>query len=196
MSMLDISKILMYEFQYGYIKPKYGDRVKLYYVDTDSFIIYTETEDLYKDIANDVETQFNTSNYDENDERPLPIGKNKKVIVIFKDESSGKIIIEFVALRAKAYAYLMEDGSEHKKAKGIKKWLIKHQIIFENYKDSLFNTKIISKSQVLKGDHHNVYTIEINKIVLSSNNDKRLQTFDILLLFHTERMYLKYARVK
>ena len=90
----------------------------------------------------------------------------------------------------------MEDGSKLKKAKGIKKWLIKHQIIFENYKDSLFNTKIISKSQVLKSDHHNVYTIEINKIVLSSNNDKRLQTFDILLRFHTERMYLKYARVK
>ena len=78
MSILDISKTLMYEFWYDYIKPKYGDRAKLCYTDTDSFIIYIETEDLYKDIANDVDRWFDRSDYDENDKRPLPIGKNKK----------------------------------------------------------------------------------------------------------------------
>ena len=169
----------MYEYWYGYIKPKYGDRAKLCYTDTDSFVIYIETEDFYKDIANDVERWFDTSNYDENDERPLPIGKNKKVIGLFKDELGGKIITEFVALRAKAYAYLMEDGSEHKKAKGTKKCVIKRELMFENYKDSLFNDEIILKSQQrFKSDHHKVYTEEVNKIALSSNDDKRLQTFD------------------
>ena len=86
---------------------------------------------------------------------------------------------EFVALRAKTYAYLMEDGSEHKKAKGTKKCVIKREIMFDNYKDSLFNNKKIIKSQQrFKSDHHKVYTEEVNKIALSSNDDKRLQTFD------------------
>ena len=91
----------MYKFWYDYIKPKYGDSAKLCYTDTNSFVIYIETEDFNKDIANDVERWFDTSNYGKNDERPLPIGKNKKVIGLFKDELGGKIITEFVALRAK-----------------------------------------------------------------------------------------------
>ena len=85
-------------------------------MDTDSFIIHIKTEDFYKDIANDVEKWFDTSNYDENDERPLPIGKNKKVIGFFKDELGGKIMKEFCALRAKAYAYLMDGDGEKKKS--------------------------------------------------------------------------------
>ena len=97
MSILDISKILMYEFWYNYIIPKYGDRAKLCYTDTDSFIIYIKTEDFFEDISNDVEKWFDTSNYDKNDKRPLPIGKNKKVPGLFKDELGGKIITEFVA---------------------------------------------------------------------------------------------------
>ena len=83
MSVLDISKTLMYEFWFNYIKPKYDDKAKLCYIDTDSFVIYIKTEDFYEDIANDVERWFDTSNYDENDKRPLPIGKNKKVIGLF-----------------------------------------------------------------------------------------------------------------
>ena len=104
---IDISKTLMYEFRYDYIKPKYGDRAKLCYIDTDSFFIYIETDDFYQDIANDVERWFDTSNYDENDKRPLPIGKNKKVIGLFKDGLGGKIMEELFALRAKTYAYLI-----------------------------------------------------------------------------------------
>ena len=97
-SILDISKTLMYEFWYDYIGPKYGDKAKLCYTDTDSFIINIKTEDFFEDISNDVEKWFDTSNYDENDERPLPIGKNKRIPSIFKDESEGKIMIEVVAL--------------------------------------------------------------------------------------------------
>ena len=84
LSILEISKTLMYGFWYVYIKPKYSDNVKLCYMDTDSFIMHIKTEDFYKDIANDVEKRFDTSNYEVN--RPLPIGKNNKVIELMKDE--------------------------------------------------------------------------------------------------------------
>ena len=109
-AILDISKTLMYELWYDYIKPKYGEKAKLCYMDTDSFIIHIETEDFHKYIASDVERWFDTSGYDKNDKRPLPIGINKKVIGMFKDELGGKSITEFCALRAKAYAYITEDG--------------------------------------------------------------------------------------
>ena len=85
-------------------------------------LIHIKTKDFYEDIANDVEEWFDTSNYD--NERPLPIGKNKKVIGRFKDELGGKIMIEFVRLREKTYAYLMDNDTEHKKAKGTKKCAI------------------------------------------------------------------------
>ena len=179
MSILDISKTLMYEFWYDYIKPKYQDRAKLCYMDTDSFVIHIKTEDFYEDIAGDVEEWFYTTNYEEDDKRPLPIAKNKKVIGLFKDELGGKIMKEFCALRAKTYAYLMDDDSEKKKSKGTKRYVMKRRLMFENYKDCLFNNKIILKLQHgFKSDHHDVYTVEINETALSSNDDKRLQTFD------------------
>ena len=115
-SILDISKGLMHEFRYDYLKPMCNDKVKLCYTDTDSFIINLKTEDFYKDIANDVE-RFDTSNYDKNDKRSLTIDKNKKVIGLYKDELGGKIMIEVVASRAKKYAYLLDDDSEIKKLK-------------------------------------------------------------------------------
>ena len=116
-AILDLSKTLMYEFRYDYIKPKYGDKARLCYMGTDSFVINIKTKDFYKDIASDVERWFDTSNYDRKDNRPLPIGKNKKVIGLFKDELGGKIVTEFCALRAKAHAYKLDDDTEHKKAK-------------------------------------------------------------------------------
>ena len=109
----------------------------------------------------------------------MPIGKNKKVIGLFKDELGGKVMTEFIALRAKAYAYITEDGSVHERAKGTKKCIIKREIMFEHYKDCLFNSKTIIKSQQrFRSDHHNVHTEEVNKTALSSNDDKRLQTYD------------------
>ena len=97
----------------------------------------------FEDISNDVERWFDTSNYNENDKRPLPIGKNKKVPGLFKDELGGKIITEVVALRPKRYAYLMDDSTDHKKAKGTKKCVIKQKPLFENYKDCLFDNKTV-----------------------------------------------------
>ena len=179
MSILNISKTLMYEFWYDYVKPKYKDKAKPCYMDTDSFVINIFTEDFFEDINNDVERWFDTSNYDKNDKRPLKTGINKKVIGMFKDELGGKIMKEFCALRAKTYAYLMDDDSEKKKAKGTKKCIIKRRIMFENYKDSLFKNKTILGSQLrFKSDLHIVYTEEVNKIAISNNDDKRLQTYD------------------
>ena len=128
-SILDISKILMYEFWYDYMKPKCSNDVKLCYMDTDSFVMNIKTEDFYKDIANDVEKRFDTSNYEV--DRPLPTGKNKKVIGLMKDELGGRIITEFITLRPKAYTYLTDDGKEDKKAKGTKKCVIKRMIKFD-----------------------------------------------------------------
>ena len=94
---------------------------------------------------------------------------------------------EFVAPRAKTYAYLMEDDSEHKKAKGTKKCVIKRELMFENYKNCVLNDKIIlKKQQGFISDHHRVYTVEINKIALSSNNDKRIETFDKVTTYPRE----------
>ena len=151
------------------------------------------TEDFYRDIAGDVERWFDTSNYDENDKRPLPIGKNKKVPGLFKDELGGKIITEVVALRPKTYAYLMDDGSNHKQAKGTKKCVIKQKLMFENYKDCLFNNKTVYRSQErFKSYYHEVYTEEVNKIALSSNDAKRLQTSDRITayLYGTSEMMM------
>ena len=147
-------------------------------MDTDSFAIHIESEDFCKDIANDVEKWFDISNYDKNDDRLLPIGKNKKVIGFLKDELGGKIVKVFFGVRAKTWAYLMDDDSEHKRAKETKKYIIKKDLMVKNYEDCLFNIKIILKSQqVFRSDHHNVYTVKIIKIALSSNDDKRLQIF-------------------
>ena len=145
LSILDISKTLMYEFWYNYIKSKYGNDVKLCYMDTDSFMINIKTEDFYKDIANDVEKRFDTSNYEVN--RPLPTGKNKKVIGLMKDELRGKIITEFVTLRPKTYSYLTDDGKENKKAKGTKKRIIKRMIKFNDYKICLLKDEVVLQSQ-------------------------------------------------
>ena len=94
-AILDINKTLIYEFWYDYIKLKYGDKARLCHTDTDSLVIYVETEDFYKDVAGDVEKWFDTSNYDKNDERPLPIGINKEVIGMFKNDLGEKIMTKF-----------------------------------------------------------------------------------------------------
>ena len=102
---LDLSKTLMYEFPYDYVRSKCGSKVKLCYMDTDSFVYEIETKDFYRDIAKDVEKRFDTSGYSKDENRPLPIRENKKVIGLMKDELGGKIMTEFVALRAKMYPY-------------------------------------------------------------------------------------------
>ena len=101
---------------YDYANPKYGENAKLRYMDTDSCIVHVKTEDIHKEIAKDVETRFDTSNFEL--ERLLLKGKNKKVIGLMKDKLGRKIMIKFVRLTAKTYSYLTDEGSEDKTAEG------------------------------------------------------------------------------
>ena len=175
----------MYEFWYDYMKPKYGNKVKLCYMDTHSFVMSIKTNDFYKDIANDVDKRFDTSNYDCN--RPLPIANNKKVIGLMKDELGEKIITEFVTLRPKTYSYLTDDDKEDKKAKGTKKCVIKRMIKFDDYKNCLLKDEISLKSQQrFTSKKHDVYTENINKIALSNNDDKRIVSSDKIMSYPYE----------
>ena len=128
MSILDISKTLMYDFHYKYVKPKYGDHASLLFTDTDSLCYEIKTNDFYKDISDDVPKWFDTSNYPKNHPSGILTGVNKKIIGMMKDEAAGKQVTEFVGLRSKLYAYRMLDGSETKKCKGVKKGVVKKEM--------------------------------------------------------------------
>ena len=172
-AILDLSKIVMYEFHYDYMKWKYDDdRLTLCYMDTDSLIYDIATDDFYKDIADDVVTRFDMSGY--NPERPLPMGLNKKVIGLMKDELGGDTMTEFVTLRPKMYAY-NTGSSESKKCKGIKKCIVKKTISFEDYKNCLFSGENSYRSQLMfRSSKHEVRTLEVNKLALSREDDKRI----------------------
>ena len=162
MSILDISKTLMYEFWYDYIKPKYKEKAKLCYMVTDSLLLTFLLKTFLRILIMVLKDGLDRSNYDNNDKKPLLIGKNKRLIRMFRDELGGKIIKEFCAPRAKTYAYSMDDDIENKKAKGTKKCIIKHRIKFKDYKDSIYKNKTIIRSQLrFKSDLHIVYTEEM-----------------------------------
>ena len=174
MCILDLSKTVMYEFHYKYIKEKYGDKAKLLFTDTDSLMYEIETEDFYKDISGDVKDRFDTSDYPENHPSGIPTGKNKKVLGMFKDEAAGKIIKEFVGLRAKLYSYKMDEGEESKKCKGVKRQVVVTSITHEDYKTCLRTGKEqLRKQNILRSYEHEVYTEEVNKVALSAQDDKR-----------------------
>ena len=149
----------MYEFHYDYMIPKYGDRL---------------IEDFYSDILPDVESRFDTSAYPNDGSRPLPVGKNKKVIGLMKDELGGEIMKEFVSLRPKMYSYRV-GNSEPKKCSGIKKCIVKCMISFDDYKRCLFSGESSHRSQLLfRSRKHEVRMLEVNKLALSREDDKRI----------------------
>ena len=177
LSILD--KITIYEFWYDYVKIKYEDKAHLCYMDTDSFVVNIKTKDFYKDISQYVNKRFDTSNY--TFDRPLPTGINKKVIGLMKDELGGDIITEFVALRPKAYSYITNGFIEMKKVKGTKKCVVNKMLRFDDYKKCLFdNGKVLKSQQRFKGENHEVYTENMNKIALSCDDDKRIVTLDTI----------------
>ena len=174
MCILDLSKTIMYDFHYNYIKPKYGVKAKLLFTDTDSLMYEIETEDFYKDILEDIKDRFDTSDYPQNHPSGIPTGINKKVLGMFKDEAAGKIIKEFVGLRAKLYSYKMDNGDESKKCKGIKKQVVTTSIKHEDYKTCLRTGKEqLRKQNILRSYEHEVFTEEVNKVALSALDDKR-----------------------
>ena len=186
-AILDLSKTIMYEFHYDYIKKKYNwEGLKLLYMNTDSLVYNIKTEDFYKDIAEDVENRFDTSGYEP--DRALPIGKNKKVIGLMKDELGGKVMKDFISLRPKMYSYRVE-SNESKKCKGINKCVVKKTISFEAYKRSLFEGVSIHRSQMMfRWKKHNVKILEVNKLALSREDDKRVSIDGVarLAMGHSE----------
>ena len=188
MSILDLSKSLMFDFHYKYIKPKYGKQAKLLFTDTDSFLYEIQTEDFYKDISGDVKDRFDTSDYPKGHPSGIPTGGNKKVLGMFKDEAAGKIIKEFVGLRAKLYSYKMDEGKENKRCKGIKKAVVEKSITHGDYKTCLETGKEqLRKQNIIRSYEHTLYTEEVNKIALSAADDKRYllkDSFDTLAWGH------------
>ena len=188
MSILDLSKTVMFDFHYKYIKPKYGKQAKLLFTDTDSFLYEIQTEDFYKDISGDVKDRFDTSDYPEGHPSGIPTGVNKKVLGMFKDEAAGKIIKEFVGLRAKLYSYKMDEGKENKRCKGIKKAVVEKSIRHEDYKTCLETGKEqLRRQNIIRSYEHEIYTEEVNKIALSAADDKRYllkDSFDTLAWGH------------
>ena len=171
MCILDLSKTLMYDFHYNYIKNKYGDKAKLLFTDTDSLTYEIETEDAYQDFWNDKD-KFDNSDYDI--KSPFYNITNKKVIGKCKDEAAGQPIIEFIGLRSKMYSYVKDNETGGKTAKGIKKNVIKKDIKHEDYKNVLFNNKQMHHTmKTIRSQKHQLGSFELNKISLSCFDDKR-----------------------
>ena len=174
-AILDISKTLMFDFHYNYIRKKYEDKAELLFTDTDSLMHLIQTEDFYKDIKKDIKKKFDTSDYPENHPSGIKTGVNKKVIGKFKDEAAGKQITHFVGLRPKLYTYKIEKEGEKRKAKGVKKNVIKKSLSFDDYKKCLFTEETVMKEMnILRSKNHEIYSMTVNKVALSANDDKRM----------------------
>ena len=165
----------MFDFHYNYIRKKYGDKAELLFTDTDSLMYLIQTEDVYQDFSKDVRRKFDTSDYPENHPSGIKTGVNKKVIGKFKDEAAGRQITHFVGLRPKLYAYKIEDQGEKRKAKGVKKYVIKKSFPFDDYKKCLFTEEeVVKEMNILRSEKHEIFSKTVNKVALSANDDKRL----------------------
>lgn len=171
MAVLDLSKLLMFEFYYDYFKPKYPE-AKLLYTDTDSLIINVPTEDIYEDLKSELE-YYDTSDYPNT--HPLFSNTNQKKIGVMKDEMNGKLISEYVGLRSKQYSIKHETGTSSR-AKGIQKCAIKNQEIrHENYIEALNGEEVMRyPNTTIKSRGHVLETVVTNKKTLSANDTKRV----------------------
>jgi hypothetical protein len=179
-AILDISKIIMYDFHYNVMKKNYGEKISLLYTDTDSLIYSIKTENFFDDLKNNFLKKFDTSNYPIN--HTCFSNNHKNEPGFFKDELKSKIMTEFITLRPKLYAYVV-GGEEYKKAKGAKKYIIKNKLTVNHYKTVLRN--FIKQNPQNKNDQyfninsirsrkHEVFSETTNKLVLSANCDKRI----------------------
>ena len=168
-SILELSKTLMYDFHYNYIRKKYPD-AKLLFTDTDSLVYHIVAEDVYIDFYKD-KALFDNSDYPESSK--FYFDNNKKVIGKFKDEASGDPITEFVGLKSKMYSYKTEN-KENKTAKGVKKNVIKRELCHSDYRDTLYNcTTMRHKMRTIRSEYHQISSYQINKVSLSPFDDKR-----------------------
>ena len=176
-AILDLSKCIMFNFHYEYAKKKW-EKIKVLYTDTDSLVYEIETQDIFADTAGDVEKWFDTSGYAKDHPAVgigFPVGKNKKVSGVFKDECGGKMISELAALRAKCYSVLMDKGNVSKRCKGVKNNVVKKEIMHEDFKTTLFSgEKLIRNQNLIRSRGHNVFTERMKKIALSADDDERI----------------------
>ena len=175
-AILDLSKTLMIDFHYNFIRKKYGNKAELLlFTDTDSLMYLIQTDDFYHDIKYDITKKFDTSDYVDNHTSGIKTGVNKKVIGKFKDEVGGKQITHFVGLRPKLYTFKVEEKGETRKAKGLKKNVIKKSLSFEDYKKCLFTEdELMKEMNIIRSQNHDIYSMTVNKVALSANDDKRL----------------------
>ena len=177
-AILDLSKTLMFDFHYNYIKPKYSKKAEVLFTDTDSLMCEIKTADFSKDIAKDINKKFDTSDIPPDHPSGIKTGINKKVIGMFKDEAAGYQITHFVSLRPKLYSYKIEDRNEEtkeKKCKGNKKNVTEKGIKFEDYINCLNNeTEEMRTMNIIRSKDHTIYSMKINKIALLANDDKRI----------------------
>lgn len=170
-TILDISKILMFDFHYGKMKREYGDKLKLCYSDTDSMIYSVKTDDFYADMVNDINS-YDTSNYP--NEHFCFSSVNKKVLGKMKDECNGEIITHFCGLRSKLYAYKIENSKVEKRAKGVKRSVVERSLNFEDYVCCLReNRDIFRKMKFIRSKKLQIFSVESNKRALSASDDKR-----------------------
>ena len=175
-AILDLSKLLMFDFNYNYIQKKYSyKKAKLLFTDTDSLMYELNTEDFYDDISSDIRDKFDTSEYPQDHKSGILTGVNKKVIGKFKDEVAGRQITKFVGLRPKLYSFKIEESNVCKKCKGIKKNVVKKGIDFEDYVRCLFTgEKQMRSMNIIRSENHEIYSKEVNKLALSGEDDKRI----------------------
>jgi hypothetical protein len=174
MAVLEISKLCMYDFHYNYMKPKYNDKCEILYTDTDSFVYeFTDVHDIYEEMKVDLQQHYDTSDYPQPNVYNIP-SVNKKIPGLMKDENNGRIMTEFVGLRAKMYSVRVNGVDAMKKAKGVKRYVLKKDICFEDYLKCINENCIITKPQnSIRSKSHNVFSIIQNKIALSPFDDKR-----------------------
>ena len=191
-TILDKSKELMYQFYYEYLKPKYNEKVKLLYKDTESFILEIEIDDFFEDTKEDLEEWFDTSNYHKDLVLPEECAKNtnvnKNVIGKMKNELDKGHMSEFIALSPKVHAYkqVLVDKtlSEDEKARGTSKAVTKKTLSFDHYKKCLLNNEIVKCIQYrIKSTPSSVDTMQINKIALKNSDNKRLRSFNDITTF-------------
>ena len=173
-AILDLSKTLMFDFHYDYIREKYKNATELLFTDTDSLLYLIHTDDFYKDISKDIKRKFDTSDYPKSHPSGILTGVNKKVIRMFKDEVAGRQITHFVGLRPKLYSFKVEEVGLTKKFKGVKKNVVKRELSFEDYVQCLFSGEKKMKSiNSIRSENHDIYSKKVNKITLSNDDDKR-----------------------
>jgi len=175
-AIVDLSKLLMFDFHYNTIKKQYGNKAKLLFTDTDSLCYEIETKDLYQDMY-DKKELYDFSDYPVDNK--FHDNSNKKIIGKFKDETNSVPILEFVGLRSKMYSIKLNDNKQKKRAKGIKQNIVKNIITHDDYRKVVLNgTKEYSTMKTIRSSNHQLCSYSINKVGLCAYDDKRYITDD------------------